>query len=271
MLIILSIGFIAPSKLYAVEIAVGPSAWYLWLDQPYTKNVYDDNYVSKYEPEIFYGPAISVKFNDDFNLSFIYLYGKFPVTEIDDPGNGFANKIKYKFIRKDSDLALSYRLDDRLRVFAGIKYMSIKDEFNYPLQSGFGTGLLFDLEHSGIGPGFGFNFTYPVYKDLLLTANLSRFYLWGKETKGFMRFHPSGGSNPPVPTSAKADFNDTGFNFSLSFAYYIAPLSTAISFGGRVQYVKTEYKDYDSDFLYKGDTCKFYGFTATAIYSFSIL
>ena len=222
------ISVITPSKVYAVDITVGATTWYAWWEMNAGGGTID------FDPEFMYGPALSVKFNDDFNLTFIYLYSKFD-HQMD------SSKPKSKMTRYDSDLALNYRLNDYFKVFAGIKYMGTSQP------SGNGSS---GWDQDSLGPGLGLSCTYPITENIYGLATLSGFYLWGrfKEDKG------------------KENYNNYGINSTLALAYYIAPASTTISLGGRFQYFKVEY-DKDDE---KNSKAKFYGITLTATYTFSI-
>jgi len=226
-LTLISISFLHV-KANAADISVGATTWYSWWDM--------DNENSSSDPDIdpafLYGPALSVKFNNDFNLSFVFLYGKFDLQE---------EEGKEEVTRMDSDLAINYRLNSYLKLFLGGKYMS------YTQDNGF--------KHAGLGPGAGISAVIPVGLNFFLLGNASALYLWGEEDQ-----------TDESDNDVTAKYNEYGLNTSLSLAYYIAPASTTLSIGGRYQYFKTEYED---DNL--GDMKhKFYGITAAATYSFSI-
>ena len=252
---IICIYIMTTDKLHAVDITAGATTWYAWMKQYYktqvlTNSKYDINNHSTW----LYGPALSVKFNDDFNLTFIYLYGKFILSQrlmegdFDDDSD-----CDYNFKRSDLDLAINYRLNDYFKVFSGIKYLSRKiDRIGTPPTI---NGYVHDVENKGYGPGLGISATYPITNNIFLLGTISGFYLWCKESK---RYNPS--ISDPLET-IKTDYNDYGINSGLSIAYYIAPVSTTISLGGRFQYIKA-----DSDY----DTSKFYGVTLTATYTFNI-
>ncbi|MCL2156182.1 MAG: hypothetical protein FWH53_10995, partial [Leptospirales bacterium] len=84
-LLFIAISIIIPCKLYAVDISAGASTWYAW---------YKPSGGDKVDPAFLYGPALSVKFNDDYNLTFVYYYGEYEYNY------GRTSK------RHDSDLAL---------------------------------------------------------------------------------------------------------------------------------------------------------------------
>ena len=70
-LIAIFIGIVIPHKLYAVDITVGATTWYTWWDLEKYEETVD------IKPTFLYGPTMSVKFSDDFNLTFVFLYGKY--------------------------------------------------------------------------------------------------------------------------------------------------------------------------------------------------
>jgi len=215
--IAISISIIFQNKLYATDITVGAVVWHAWIDK-YTAEFPRE----KRGSELLYGPTLAAKINDDLNLTFIFLYGEYD---------------KYDhFDRRESDLALNYRLDDNFKLFAGIKYMGYKDTFD---------------THNALGPGFGLSSTLPIIDNIFLIATLSGMYLLGIE------------KYDDTITKRNKKFNEYGANGTLAFAYYISSASTVISLGGRYQYYKT---DYDGDsFNYKTAT---YGLTLTATYTF---
>lgn len=214
----------------AADITVGATTWYSWwdFDNP------DNNDNPDIDPSFLYGPVLSAKFSDDFNLTFVYLYGKFDMKETDGT---------IEITRNDSDLALNFRLNDNFKIFAGAKYM----------------GYTFTgFEHIGYGPGAGISFVFPLGNDFFILGNVSGLYLWGSEDND--------------SSDASQDYNEYGANTGISLAYYIAPASTTISLGGRYQYFKTDYEKADStDGSNSGTPVhQFYGITLSATYTFSI-
>ena len=105
---LLLISILVPCKLYAVDMSVGATTWYTWVDQEFASSLIAPDSAAKSDPGFLYGPVLSVKFNDDFNLTFVYLYGKFDI-EQEAIFGGATYSSKYKLKRKDSDLALNYR------------------------------------------------------------------------------------------------------------------------------------------------------------------
>lgn len=214
--------------LKAAEISAGATTWYTWWDMNSSGGGGD----MEMDPVFLYGPAVSLKFSNDYNLTFVFLYGEF------DMGEGTeTNEIS----RYDSDLALNYRLNSWLKIFAGGKYMA------YAMDN---------FSHRSIGPGAGFSVVFPIAGNFYFLANISGLYLWGKHKQ-----------DDYYGESQETDYAEYGINSSLSLAYYIAPASVTLSLGGRYQYFKT---DFESDPNNSDMDHKFYGITAAATYSFSL-
>ena len=154
--IFICIGIIIPGKVYAVDLTVGATTWYTW---------WDISQKSKREadPTFCYGPAIAVKFNEDFNLTFVYLHGRFEFTDSWSE-SGVTKTVTRKLKRNDSDLALNYRLNNYLKIFVGAKYMACS---------------FTDMDWIGYGPGLGLSATVPLDENLFILATLSGFYAWG--------------------------------------------------------------------------------------------
>jgi hypothetical protein len=258
--ILVLISFFAPYKAQAVDITAGATSWFVVSEQYYTQGkgaqgVLHDSLV-KSIPALLYGPTLAVKLNNDFNLTFVFLYGNF-ITE-KDSGN---YKWKSRFSRSDSDLALNYRLNNFLKLFAGFKYLA------YGITPSSTDLMSFQLVnridgHSSYGSGLGLSCTYPLMGNLFVLGTLSGLYLFGADKISV------GDINGNYSQSSNVSYNEYGVNSTLSLAYYIAPASTVISLGSRLQYLKADYK---KNPIYL-DSVEFlsYGVTLTATYTFSI-
>jgi len=255
------ISIITQHKLYAVDITVGATTWYAFSEQKNTQGkgapgLIGDTIV-KSDPALLYGPTLAVRLSNDFNFTFVYLYGDF--VTIKEDGTNFKSKSKYK--RSDSDLALNYRLSDYFKVFAGMKYLS----YNI---APYATDLMsFEIKnidtHTSLGAGLGLSATVPLIGNLFCLGTVSGLYLFGKDKIGI-----TDADSVSNPRSVNLNYNEYGINSTIALAYYIAPASTVISLGGRLQYLVADYKN-NAIYL---DSIKFtiYGVTLTATYTFSI-
>ena len=232
------IGLIFDSKASAVEVSAGAMTWYAWIDDGVKLSL-----DSKTDNTFFFGPFLSVKFNEDFTLGFIFLYGETEKTVYSSPS--YTTQI---FTRLDGDLTLSYRLNDYFKIFGGIKYMGLlsdtKEYYNKNNQN-------------NIGPAFGLSLQYHLIDNFFLLGNISGLYLFGKE------IYKNEDTYTGEREETKSDLKSYGLNISLAVAYYITPASTTISLGGRYQNLNTENEDDNIEY-----TMKFYGITLSAIYSF---
>ena len=255
-----------PSTLYALDITAGATTWVAWGSR--FENVHEDskrrNNTYAFDPTVLYGPALSIKFNDDFNLTFVYLFGKFNYVEkiySDAAGDYFATS---RAVRSDSDLALNYRLSNYFKVFAGVKYMAyeVKISFNDVYTN---TPCDNHSKHTSIGPGLGVSSTYPITGNLFLLGTVSGFYLF---SAGESFVDNKVYSNSSV--NLTIGYNEYGINSTVAAAYYVAEISTVISLGCRFQYFVIKYNDYKPFFLINSIENKIYGITLTATYTFSI-
>ena len=238
--------FFIPCKGYSADLSVGASTWAVMgiQDTGHTTNI---SY-----PTLLIGPIFSLKFDEDMNLTFVFLYGKFYYI---DPLSGAGSS--HVSTRIDLDLAFNYRLNDYFKLFAGLKYLSfdvMKEKHGEFQNNG---------KHASMGPGLGISSTFPIEKNLFLLANLSGFYL-GNAGEDKIEKKDSLGN---TTDSSKASYREYGINSTISIAYYIPDASTAINLGGRLQYFNTKYKN--DEFPIKMKIYMF-GATLSATYSFSI-
>ena len=250
----------AACKVYGMDMTVGATSWYAWGKQYNSQkdNVDEYNSIVESDPSLLYGPAISLKFNDDFNLTFVFLYGRF-------------ESEKSEFKRIDSDLALNYKLSDYFKVFAGIKYLSYGV---IPLGENFWGAHDFritDIDtHTSYGTGLGVSATVPIIDNLFGLATVSGLYLFGNQKIDMykIKFEGSPVEERKEPHNLKIGYHEYGFNTNLSVAYYIADWSTVISLGGRFQYIIADYKS--NDIYLESVRFMIYGVTLTATYTFSL-
>jgi hypothetical protein len=263
-LILIVLSSIFPATGSAVEMSAGIYTWYAWWDFP------EDKYCeSELDPALLYGPALAVSFNQDFSLTFVFLYGQFDVKETDYSGYyesgdsidiGYYN---YEMKRFDSDIALNYKLFNYFKVYLGAKYTNYSYDMGAS-DNNFGVSL--DVDHTVLGPGAGISITLPLGNDFYFIGNAGGFYLWGKEEESYSM----------ATKKLEYDCKDYGINTGISIAYYIVPASTTINLGVRYQYIKqwtdSYYSEEDGGKTISSDTetSKFYGVTLSATYSFSI-
>jgi len=253
-----TLSLIIPCKLYALDMTVGATTWYAWGEQYNVQTGNAKNSLIESDPALLYGPALSVKFSDDFNLTFVFLYGKFNAVK-----NDGGTPEESQFSRIDSDLAINYKLSNYLKVFTGMKYLS----YDIVPNNDDTIFILKKIEpHTSYGAGLGISATIPITGNLFGLATLSGLYLFGTDS-----FVKTGDMwlSPPELYNVKLAYNEYGFNSNISIAYYLAEYSTVISLGGRFQYLLADYKDKDNAVALDYIRFVIYGVTLTATYSFS--
>jgi len=228
--IIVSIIFICFTAipLFAVDLNLGAAAWYSWWEME------GDSGGSDIEPTILYGPVLSIGLSDNWNLSSVFLYGRF-IMKHDEETGVKEEKVK----RFDSDTSLNYNLSSYFKVFVGLKAMG----YSYP--SGY---------NRSAGPAFGLGITLPLGSNFFILGNLSGMYNYGRTKTMSEEGQETVISNLTAP----------GANSTLSLAYYITSASTTVTLGGRYQYFEIHYESERVSDI----ELSFYGVTLSIVYSF---
>lgn len=229
-LLLAAVAVLAAMPLRAADISVGATTWYSWWDM---KDATED-----IDPGILYGPAFAVKFNENFNLNFVFLYGEYDAEQ-----TGLSS---YTYKRYDSDTSIGYRLNDYFKFFAGLKYNAYTSTIDTIIGD-------IDLEVQMYGPAAGLSAVIPLGYDFFILANGSGMYL-------------TGSSEQTGALKAKDDCKGYGYNTAGSLAYYITSASVTLSLGGRYQYIKLNWDDSNTE----DSKMSFYGITAAATYSFAL-
>jgi hypothetical protein len=238
--------FTGTAPAHAAGMSVGASTWY------WKWNISPEAYRS-FEPGLMYGPVLGFDWGKNWSLTSVFLTGTFRMENEMIPWNGYPR-------RYDSDTTLNYSVLRWLKVFGGFKYMRYDAIAG---EDGKTTGIFegTDMRHYSYGPGLGVGITVPVTGSLFALANISGMYLSGHE------------NFDDVPGNMyNKDITETGFNSTVSLAYYAASIATTFALGVRYQYFVTEY---DSPYLAavgqpKKDHSSFYGITFSAVYHFGL-
>lgn len=237
---------IAPLATQALDMSAGIVTWYAWWDFP------EEEYENiETDPDFVYGPSVSFNLNDSWSLTSVFLYshfeaeGTYSYYHVLNPTDPIL-PLKYNIDRFDSDTAVNYRINSYFKLYFGIKFTGYFYDFtSHPYT------YAMEVDHWVLGPGAGLSMALPLGWNFSITGNAGGLCLMGVE-----KYSGSG--------SDSLDVRDYGFNTGLSLVYYIEPASTAISLGGRYQYLRIRY---DDGFV---NTSKFYGVTLSASYLFSL-
>ncbi len=228
LVLFLVLSLVLPVAANAVDLSVGGSVWYAWWNE--TLEDRDDPTI---DPSFLYGPVFAIGFTSKWSLTAVFLYGAYDMEM--SPGN------TQSFKRYDSDTALNYSINRYVKLFGGVKAMG----YDWPQGS-----------HYGVGPALGVGLTLPLADSLFLLGNFSGMYGFGREEHD----EGMGGGSSAA--------RETGFNATLSLAYYVESASTTITMGGRYQWFTINYDDNSGEF--SRATITFYGVTLSAVYSFEI-
>lgn len=260
--LLLMITAYAPSALRAADISVGATTWYTnW-------ETSDSMGFELKDPVFLYGPVMAVKFSDDWSFTLVFLYGQFNENvKMTDEISGMTFPVDLTIDRYDSDAALNYRLNNYLKIFAGIKYMGYMYNIKISESTMFGTAWFNnDFDHKGVGPGGGLSGVFPLGYDFYILGNISAMYLWGKDEIKTKSYDPL--SDITTSSSSSSSSKEYGINTGISLTYYIPAASTSISLGGRFQEFTSDYESGSGSA--SDNISKFWGATLSATYTFSI-
>lgn len=178
----------------AMDYLVGlKSGYFVW--DPYLKRAGNPMFESMENGTgVLYGPVLGVLFTPDFSFSISGLFGKQSADWISEdytfdewPDQYYTGSFTVEIDRIDIDSALSYRIFENFKVFAGYKYQN--NEFTQET-------LRFERDFSGSGeisgsyekvevsmpfhgPAAGIGVSMPIADNFFIAANLSAIYMWG--------------------------------------------------------------------------------------------
>lgn len=181
------------STVSAMDFLVGAKGGYFVWD-PFIKRIG----VTQFEQidtgsGVLYGPVFSVLFTPDLSLSVSGLMGTQSTSwtsenfTSDSDSNPRTGTFTLDMDRIDVDSALSYRLTDNFKIFAGYKYqrsIMTQESVTYERRLS-STQITTRHEYIEItmpvnGPALGLGFSAPIGERYFFAANLSALYMWGK-------------------------------------------------------------------------------------------
>lgn len=199
---ILTLPSLSQGAEYMAGVRTGYFAW-----QPYLKEVGGSGMSDiKWGTGVLYGPIFSIIFTDDLSISVSALFGKQSThwqSEFSyfDSSTRITGNYYFEGFRADVDSALSYRLSQYFKIFAGYKYQYLDMDYNYTeLRTNLSnniTGVYVtainistNLFH---GPALGLGFNYPVTDVYFFSINVSGLYMTGDtefKSKGYESVPP---------------------------------------------------------------------------------
>jgi len=242
--------FTADSK--AMEYMAGAKGgYYAW--QPFLKDIGASGMSDiEWGTGALYGPIVSLIFTPNISFSVAGLMGE-QSTHWQSTFSDFNNDTKvtgtyyFEAFRADIDSALSYRLTENFKIFAGYKYQYLKMTYRYTeLRTNTSSGdveeiyvMLMDNNKCALhGPALGLGVSLPLGIKYFLAANFSGIYLQGKsESKS--KSYKSNGSDPLALNSNESSNNkmrQIGVNFEPAVGFSAGEGLPIITLGFRYQH-----------------------------------
>jgi hypothetical protein len=252
---------ISPLTSFALDYLIGAKAWYAsW--EPGIKGIgekFEDTGLQHLETGSgwMYGPNMSILFTDNLSLSISYLYGNlyskyekvWEYTDfIGDPYrkdfNGNATTT-----RQDLDVAVSYRVTQLLRIFAGYKYQPVEISTTasgtvWPLNPADDNFQKEDATFELLfhGPALGAGASLPFGGIFAFTMNLSILYISGDGTlKVDKEVYFISSFRNPTTDSVKVDVTYNGFGLNAEPALIcIIKENIIVILGFRYQFIRLD-------------------------------
>lgn len=250
------------SPSFATDVIVGAKAgYYAW--RPFYKELgasgMDD---IDYGTGMLAGPVVSLLLSPDLTFSLAGLAGrqsthwqsKFSDFDSDtDVSGGYY----FDALRIDIDSALSYRLSDNFKVFAGYKLLYLSTDYKYTEIRTDDPGATIDeidVQDMQIvtpfhGPALGVGVSFPLSERVFAAANLSALYMRGLfKVERLDRYSSSGGPLLPNPTTmARVGMEQYGFNVEPVIGFNPGGGLPVISLGLRFQWLRVHFTEEKPD------------------------
>ncbi|MCU0847790.1 MAG: hypothetical protein MUD12_07865 [Spirochaetes bacterium] len=247
----------------AADLSLGAVSWYAWWVTPFNKEIKGGAQnaskgidVNMNNSNVLYGPVMSIKFNDMWNVSALFVFSPhggygarsdFLAANVNDfsefdvylnskfgtsymPVLVEAVRVNVHYIKRyDLDLTADCWLNKSFKIFFGFKYQGYKMLGDMAVvflnpQPIPGLSKTMYSKYHLFGGGLGIGTTIHLVDSLFLVGNLSGFLL-----EGLTFFKHESFREQRNGTSTY------GTNGNLSFAYYIEDARTTLSLGYRAQ------------------------------------
>jgi len=278
MMILFSAGMVSfiPCKVHAADWGIGIYTFYArW--EPSFKDIFENLEYDK--NHLYGGPAFSVTFFENWTLGTLICFEISETNmEYDYQGTGEISGTDYNLHVKsnpnriDWDNTLTYKINQQFKVFIGYKVNNIVIHKEVPfgedkpitISSPYTLSTYFEWQKERIinfGPALGINYTIPLSYNTAIIFSTSGLYT---TTKLSILEYYEFSSNVIEARLKEYHYYGVGNNSTITLSYFIEPLSTVISVGGRFQVFKyiaeSDSPDLSNDY--------FYGITASAMYFF---
>ncbi len=290
-LVVAIVCMLVSSPAFAAEFMLGAKGGYFVWD-PYIKE-FKGTFISDMDrgSGFLYGPVMSVSFTPDVTFSVSGLFGEQSthwyspdqLTTVGGGGQYYISGTYYvEMDRIDVDSALSYRMTEKMKVFAGYKYQrgllemySTERRYQAPL----GDNKVYDsymkIDIPAHGPALGLGVSQPLGSQFFAAANLSGLYMFNlgkikeqryKAYNAVDELEFTGDVDYGTPVSLKAE--QIGFNFEPAVGGLFDSAGIVVTLGARLQYTWIKFKD-PADFMPDGWSPDIqYGVYLTVLYGF---
>ena len=224
-----------PARSEAVSLGVGVSTWYNWWDGYFAGLTTDVTETKKQEfadmeSGFLYGPLLSLRFNETFSISTLFMIGNYSATHSDTinvPLIGiYPAQLSQEILRYDNDTALNFDITSYFKIFIGFKLLHLNIK-STSLRPGYTVPIFISkIRLTNYAPAVGFGFSIPVTNDLYLLWNLSILFSIGDYYQE---------ASYPWYIEHDKTINQFGANSRISFAYSFSSINTVLMIGFRYQ------------------------------------
>lgn len=213
-------------------MAGAKTGYYAW--QPFLKDVGASGMSDiDWGTGLLYGPIFSMIISPDFSFSLAGLVGEqsthwqsmysdFNAT------HNITGTYFFEAFRTDIDSALSYRLTEKLKIFAGYKYQYLNLTYRYTelrtqvsdnVISEINVDLMDDMKSHLHGPALGMGLSFPLGLKYFFAANISGLYMRGNVKMKSRQYHADSSTSweleerPEGSYSEKVKMQQFGLNF----------------------------------------------------------
>ncbi len=250
----------AVSPLYAMDYILGVKGGYFFWEPSLKKSEINGFSQMDKGSGALYGPVFSVIFTPEISLSLSGLMGEQGTSwqtsrELNSQGKYVSGDFSFNSKRYDLDGALSYRLGESFKVFAGYKYMYLKSRMQYTEFRVDSNGKLEEVniddgefKQPSHGPALGLGISIPLSKGYFFAVNLSGLYMKGKleiQNKEYGGYESSNFTTPKVSDkdrNLKFDTEIWGGNLEPSVGVNMGEGMPIVTLGVRYQWLRIKYK-----------------------------
>ena len=289
-ILILAPSIAAPA--FAMDVMVGAKAgYYIW--SPFYKDGVGASGMNDidYGAGVLAGPIFSLLITSDLTFSLAGLAGrqsthwqtKFKEYDFESGNKNISGGYYFDALRIDIDTALSYRISDIVKVFAGYKLLYLKTDYKYTeLRSDLGTNDLEEVDMMDTtfvtplhGPALGIGVSLPLSERVFVSANISGLYMIGTfdDTKNKVySYNPENFQLPPLDTN-EPDFKKTsmeqfGLNVEPAIGFNPGNGLPLISLGFRFQWMRVHFTEKNQELPDDWFDDYLYGVFVSAVYVF---